>query len=264
MKGSKGERNTRESGAGKQGLPHLIGNIIGIAVIAVLLPIMAVNITLIVKSYTKPNEVPAVFGVAPLIVMSGSMEPAIKVDDLIFVRKVDYKTLKARDVIAYQPVGKTSVVTHRITEVYEEQGATMFKTKGDFNNAEDVDPVHYNQVVGKYFRRLPGVGKVAMFLQQPVGMVVFVAVPLALFLLYDLLRRYFYNKKNKGVKDAEQEELERLRALAASLEAAPPAAPEAEPVFVPPPDIAAPAYPPIEGEDGLEDLDIQEDDKDEV
>jgi len=107
----------------KRGVAHLIGNIIGIAIIAVLLPIMIVNMTLIIKSYTQPDKVPAVFGVAPLIVMSGSMDPVIMVNDLIFVKRVDPATLEVGDIIAFQPAGATTVVTHRIVGVLPPEGA---------------------------------------------------------------------------------------------------------------------------------------------
>ena len=232
----------------KYGPLHWVGNILGIVFIAVLLPIMIINTTLIVKDLLYPNKVPSVFGVAPLIVATGSMEDTILIDDLIFVKEVDAATLKERDIIAFQPTAGKHVVTHRITRVYEENGALMFRTKGDWNNAEDQDSVHQNQVVGLYFYRIPGLGKVADFLQQPIGMVIFVAVPLALFLVYDLLRRYFYNKKHKNVIEAEQEELERLRALAASLEQG--GGLPAEPVFVAAPAVSA-MYPPVEGEPGI-------------
>ena len=256
----------------KNGILHIIGNVVGIVLIAVLLPVMIINLTLIIKSYVRPNEVPMVFGVAPMIVESGSMQPTILVNDMIFTKKVDPAELKVDDVIAFQPIGKIEPVTHRIIEVYEENGAKMFRTQGDDNNTPDQDPVHQRQVVGVYFKRLAGVGKLALFLQQPIGMVIFVAVPLALFLLYDLLRRYFYNKKHKDERDADQEELDRLRALAASLEQGggaevPAPIDAAAPEYVPAPGIAAaPAYPVVEGEPeaAAEEPDLDEDDEDEV
>ncbi|MDR2687031.1 MAG: signal peptidase I [Oscillospiraceae bacterium] len=269
MKGKHGEGKAPEFEAERRGVPHLIGNIVGIAIIAVLLPVMVANLTLIIKSYTRPNDVPTVFGVAPLIVTSGSMEPTILEDDLIFVRRADTAALKKGDVIAFQPIGKTVVVTHRITQVFEENGAPAYRTKGDANNTEDVDPVLAAQVVGQYFGRVEGLGKAAMFLQKPVGIVVFVAIPLLLFVAYDMLRRALYNKKHKNDRSADQEELERLRALAAALEQGgedPPAEP-AEPLFVPSPGIASAAYPPIEGEPEAEpeaEPDLDEDDEDEV
>ncbi|MCL2300917.1 MAG: signal peptidase I, partial [Firmicutes bacterium] len=204
-------------------VPHIVGNVIGIALIVVLLPIMIANTTLIIKSYTQPNKVPSFLGVSPLIVQSGSMKEAIQVNDLIFVKKVDPDTLQLKDIIAFQQLGETTVVTHRIVDMKpDENGRVQFITKGDNNNTPDTDPCDKLQVVGKYFGRLAGVGKVALFLQQPLGMVVCVAVPLAAFLLYDVIKRVLYNRKKKGEDDADKEELERLRALAAAVEAGEP------------------------------------------
>lgn len=249
----------------KRGIMHVIGNIIGILIIVVLLPIMVVNITLIVKSYTQPEKVPTFMGVAPLIVLSGSMEPTIQIDDLIFTKEIKAEDIKVNDVICFKPFDAENVVTHRVTAISQDKGITYYTTKGDANNVEDTDKVQGIQVVGKYFARIGGAGKVATFLQSPIGMVIFVAIPLALFLLYDLLRRIIYNKSKKKEVNAEKEELERLRALAAGLEAAP-VAPVTESVAEPATEAApAPAaeaapepaaeskpeneYPPLPGED---------------
>jgi len=213
----------------------LVADVVGIALIVVLLPLMGANLTLIIKSYVHPAQVPTVFGVAPLVVLSGSMEPTILLDDLIFSKTVDTKTIKDGDIITFYPEGEGTVVTHRVVASYEEEGVRYFSTKGDANNGADTDPVSEFQVLGLYFKRIGGLGKAAMFLQQPVGMVVFVAIPLALFLLYDLLLRVLHNRKRKAAKAAEQEErekerlrnreleeeVERLRALAAGLVPAP-------------------------------------------
>ena len=245
------------------GAAHIAGNVVGIALIAVMLPIMIVNMTLIIKSYVKPEKVPTFLGVAPLIVQSGSMEPTILVDDLIFTKEVDPNTLQERDIIAFQPTGEKTVVTHRIVEAEKENNVPKFTMRGDYNNTNDAEPVYGPQVVGKYIYRIGGVGKVAMFLQQPIGMVVCVAVPLALFLVYDMVRRLLYNKKNKKQGDSEKEELERLRALAAQLEAGDiPAEFAPAPTYIPedapspasrelPQGGAWDAYPPLPGEEDL-------------
>ena len=177
----------------KRGM-HLAGNIIGIVAIAILLPIFSVNLTLIIKSYAQPSKVPTVFGVAPLVVQTGSMDPAIKANDLIFIKKVDTATLKVGDIIAFQPVGSATVVTHRIIEVYEEDGAAMFRTKGDWNNTPDITPVHSTQVVGLCFHRIEGAGKLA----QPKVTVLVVSVLVVVLLLYDLLRHYRNNRNEKN------------------------------------------------------------------
>ena len=194
-----------------------VGTVFGIVLIVTLLPTLCLNMVLIVKSYAHPEQVPTVFGIAPLIVQSGSMEPTIKLDDLIFTRTKDPDTIKKNDIITYQPLNAATLVTHRVVSVSPQNGKRVFFTKGDANSAADEDPVYGSQVVGVYFARLPGVGRIAMFLLEPIGMIVCVALPLLLFLAYDMLRRYFFRKDTVQSEGAEKEELERLRALAASL-----------------------------------------------
>ena len=85
-------------------------------------------------------------------------------------------------------------------------------TKGDANNAADQDKVTEDRLVGIYKGRIPKVGDFAMFLQTPVGMIVFIGVPLLGFIIYDIIRRQKYaNKENKKTAELEAE-LERLRA----------------------------------------------------
>ncbi len=160
---------------------------------------------------------PSVLGVTPMVTLSGSMsgtqEGHIEVGDLIFVGKAEPEELKAGDVIAYME--NTIIVTHRIMEVQTaEDGSIQWITKGDANNVEDAVSVSESQLVGKYMFRIPKLGDFALFLQEPLGMLLFIGIPLMGFIIYDIIRRQRYaNQEDK--KNAEMEaELERLRALA--------------------------------------------------
>jgi len=202
----------------QSGALHGIGTAAGILLILVLLPLIACNVTLILKGYLEPQKVPAIFGTAPLIVLSGSMRETIQVNDLIFVKEVEPDTLQVGDVIAYKAPGEgKEVITHRIIAISTQEGRRQFTTKGDNNNVADTDPVKEYQVVGRYFLRLAGLGRVAQFLQTTLGIILCVGIPMALFLLYDVLRRVYYNR---GMKVIGKEELERLQALAAKAEEA--------------------------------------------
>ena len=175
------------------------------------------NLTIIVKGTLTPEKPPSVLGVTPMVVLSGSMsgtaEDHIEVGDLIFVGKADPDELKAGDVIAFMD-GKV-VVTHRILEVQaREDGALQYITKGDANNSTDLRPVHEDNLIGIYKARIPKLGDFALFLQTPLGMVLFIALPLIAFILYDIIRRQQYaNKEAKRTSELE-EELARLRKLA--------------------------------------------------
>ncbi len=192
--------------------------VIGIVLCVILVPILIVNCTMIVKSYTKKDEVPSFLSISPMIVLTDSMYPGIKSGDLIVVSKVDAETLAAGDVISFfDPAGNgTAVVTHRIVEILNDGGSLSFRTKGDNNNTEDKDPVPAKNLVGIYKFRIPGAGNVAMFMQTTPGLIVCVALPIILLVGYDMLRRKKYDKAKADDTAALLAELERLRAAQGS------------------------------------------------
>ena len=179
------------------------------------------NMTIIIKGTLYPERPPSVLGITPMVVLSGSMsgdaEDHIEVGDLIFVGKTEAEELEVGDVIAFME-GKV-VVTHRIIDIQrDENGALLFTTKGDANNAQDQRPVTESNLVGIYKARIPKVGDFALFLQTPMGMVLFIGLPLLAFIIYDIIRRQQYARK-ESKKTAELEaELERLRKLAGERE----------------------------------------------
>ena len=187
------------------------------AVLCVVLAFMLVcNLTIIVKGSLHPEMPPSVLGNTPLIVLSGSMSgdapDHIEVGDLIFVDKVEPEDLAVGDIIAYME--GSVVVTHRIIEINTGADGLEFTTKGDANNAADLRPVSAANLVGIYSFRIPKVGDFALFLQTPMGMLLFIGVPLLSFLLYDIIRRTRTAKKEDKRTAELEAELERLRALA--------------------------------------------------
>ena len=197
---------------------HRIMTALGIVLCAVFGFMLICNLTIIIKGTIHPELPPSVLGTTPLVVKSGSMSGTapghIEVGDLIFVSPVKPEELKAGDVIAFQEKGSLSVTTHRIVEVVkQENGAFVFSTKGDANNTVDSDPVSEDRLVGIYTGRIPKVGDFAMFMQTPLGMIVFIGIPLLAFIIYDIIRRQKYaNKESRKTAELEAE-LERLRAM---------------------------------------------------
>ena len=197
---------------------HKALTVLGIILCIILIPILVINVTLIVKSYTNTEEVPKIGGYCPLIVLTGSMEPEIKSGDLIIVKQVDGKDVKDGDVIAFfDPDGNgTSILTHRVIEIIEEDGKLSFRTQGDANDSQDRLPVSEEDLVGIYNDvRITGAGKVAMFMQTTAGLIVCVVVPLILLIAWDIFRRKRYEKANKQDTDALLAELEALKAAKA-------------------------------------------------
>lgn len=204
---------------------HKVWNILGIVLCVILVPILIINVTLIVKSYTNKDEVPKLGGYAPLIVLTGSMEPGIKTGDLIFVKEIDASEIKVDDVIAFfDPDGNgTSILTHRVKEINEENGKRYFTTWGDANGgAVDRSPVSEDKLVGIYTDfRIPGAGNVAMFMQTTAGLIICVFLPLVLLVGWDIFRRRRHEKQNQQDTSELLAELEALRSAQAARSEAP-------------------------------------------
>jgi len=189
---------------------------VGVALCVIFGFLLVCNLTIIIKGALFPEKPPSVLGLTPMVVLSGSMsgeaEDHIEVGDLVFVGRAAPEELEVGDVIAYMNGGAT--VTHRITAIdTNTDGDLLFTTKGDANNAEDPTPVTEEQLVGIYRWRIPKVGDFALFLQTPLGMLLFVGVPVLAFLIYDIIRRQRYaNRENRRTAELEAE-LERLRGM---------------------------------------------------
>lgn len=142
------------------------------------------------KSLTG-NVLPMPFGYGGAVVLSGSMEPTIAVDELIIVKAED--GYEVGDIVVYQ-AGRILVV-HRIVAL---DGETV-TTRGDANNVDD-GAVALSQVKGKVIAHIPHVGKIVRLLKTPVATILLIAAAVLTVELPFL--------KEKEKKD---EELERIK-----------------------------------------------------
>ena len=199
----------------KSSLGHKILTGIGIILCVILIPILVINCTLIIKSYTNKDQVPSISGIFPMIILTDSMYPEFESGDLIICNTAEPEEIKNGDVICfYDPEGNgTATVTHRVQEVItDDEGNLAWITKGDANNTEDLPTVPAKNLIGVYKTRLKGLGNVAMFMQTTQGLIICVICPIILLVAYDVIRRRAYEKSKKKDTDALLAELEALRA----------------------------------------------------
>lgn len=196
---------------------HKALSVIGVVLCVLLVPILVVNLTLIIRSATNPNEVPSVLGRTPLIVLSGSMEPEISSGDLVICSNVDAANVAVGDVIAFiDPASSSSnVLTHRVVEVVNDGGSIQFKTQGDANNAADSSLVPAENLVGTFQASIPAAGNVAMFFQTVPGVILCVVVPIVILVAYDVIRRWRFDRSSAKEVEALRAELDSLRAAEA-------------------------------------------------
>ena len=166
----------------------LIVKIISILIYIITIPIIIFNMTLIVKSYVKPNETPSFFRYKNFIIVSKSMENTINKNDVIIVKEVQKNEIHKDDIIAF--FQNNEVITHRIVDVLEDNGVTKYLTKGDNNLHEDKDLVTYEQIEGKYQFKISGFGIILKILKNPITLIILIII-----LILNCF--YGYNRKRK-------------------------------------------------------------------
>ena len=144
------------------------------------------------------NRLPMPFGYGFSVVLSGSMEPELSVNDLIVVRASD--SYAVGDVVVYQSKGE--LIVHRVVELNGQEVVT----KGDANNAADA-PIAYEQLKGKVVGRVPEVGVVIQALKTPVGFCTVLLLAILLLWLPGRARR----KEAKVERERILAEMDRLR-----------------------------------------------------
>lgn len=145
------------------------------AIITVLLClVLFFNVYTFAARAATDNPYPTVFGFGTAVVLSGSMEDAISVNDLVIYKSQD--SYRRGDIISYNT--GSSLVTHRVVDVTE----TGYITKGDANNTPD-SPILAEQVVGRVLLIVPGVGAAIEFAQSPMGMMILIGILLIAIIL---------------------------------------------------------------------------------
>lgn len=148
--------------------------------------------------------VPRAMGWQGVLVLTGSMEPALDTGGVAFVDRVRPEAVHVGDVVTFTRAGSTQQLTHRVVEVTATVDGPQFRTKGDANDIADDWVVRPAQLVGKVRFALPHLGGVARLLvtsrQQ---LALFMAVP-ALYLIGDDLRRWRAERRRRR-QEAEAE-----------------------------------------------------------
>ena len=141
-----------------------LNNIKAIIIYIILVPILIYNISLIIQSIVKSDKTPSFLGIKTYIVISGSMKPNLNIGDIVIAKETKENSLKEGDIICFRQ--GQSVVTHRLSDVVEENNEKRYKTKGDNNNAEDSGSINYKLIEGKVVSKIPFIGNLILFIQR--------------------------------------------------------------------------------------------------
>ncbi|MGN1025961.1 MAG: signal peptidase I [Faecousia sp.] len=138
---------------------------------------------LLVIAACIPFTLPRLLGHRVYAVISGSMEPAISVGDLVYVRQTEPEDVEKNDVIAFCAAEASgAIILHRVVENRTVDG--FFITKGDANAQPDLSPVSYDRLLGIAERTIPHLGQLGLILSGTRGRLAAVGLVLAAVMLH--------------------------------------------------------------------------------
>ena len=150
----------------------------------VLMLVIIVNLVMVFQSFTSPNELPQVVGYKLLIAKTDSMAPVIDPGDLVIVRAAPADSLKQNEIVAFRV--DEAILVQRIEQIDDGKTERELFTQADRPGYDSFD-ITEEALEGRLVLRIPRLGDFMIFLQSPMGTMIFVLIPLlVLFILYSI------------------------------------------------------------------------------
>lgn len=142
------------------------------------------------------------------VVLSGSMEPAIKTGSIVVIKPKD--SYRVDDIITFGKDTKIEVpTTHRIISDRVENGMFVYTTKGDANEDTDFREVRESDVNGRVLFSVPYIGYLLDFARKPVGFVLLIIIPASVVVI-DEAKSIWMEVRKMRRKDSTAKEKEEI------------------------------------------------------
>lgn len=127
-----------------------------------------------------------------------TMLPTIKPNDLILAKQCTPEDLNLEDIIIFDENGIIKV--QRITKIQGLGEKSNYTTKGDNNYYNNNVIIKYEQIKGKFVKKIPSLGLVIKILESKVTTIFIVIILILLFLFNrDMKMKSIKRRKNKKI-----------------------------------------------------------------
>ena len=139
-----------------------------------------------VSAMDNKNDI-SILGFKSYIITTNSMEPTIKIGDVVICKNANEDEIKEGDVITFSKEGGV-ITTHRVTKIEKiENKSKTYITKGDNNNLEDEEKIEFKNIKGKMIVTIPRLGKIINLLSNNVIILIILLVILILYFIKILI-----------------------------------------------------------------------------
>lgn len=128
------------------------------------------------------------------VIISGSMEPTIHIKDLVVTHPKD--NYNVGDIVAFRD--NNAMIVHRIIDAqYDENGDTLFVTKGDYNNAPDINKLSPDNIIGSYRFTIPLLGSLILFFSSnPILVIGAIIILIVIYFIVKMMIRSYKEHKH--------------------------------------------------------------------
>lgn len=147
-------------------------------------------------------------------VHSGSMEPEINVGSVVFSLEKD--SYEVEDVIVFESKSPEKRTTHRIFRLipageFDENDVKSsqdrYITKGDANEAPDIDAISKDKVLGRVVYNIPYIGYIIGFARTVPGLIILIIIPATIIIYEEIgsIKKEIAKIKRKKKKEEKKE-----------------------------------------------------------
>lgn len=136
------------------------------------------------------------------IVLSGSMEPAIKTGSIVVVKPA--KVYEIGDTVTFGEDTREKVpTTHRIVEMHVVSGESRYITRGDANGGNDGKEITEDEIIGKVLFSIPYLGFILDIARKPIGFAFLIGIPALAIISEEFMKIWREMKKMRNKKEDE-------------------------------------------------------------
>ena len=149
--------------------------------------LLILGVLLVTSVQRVRGEQPNLFGYTIYVIQTDSMTGELEVGDVILTKKTDdYEVGSVVTYIATSGVLKGQPITHKIVDIYEENGRQMVQTKGVKAGAPLDTPITGDEIIGVMQTKINVPTKIVSIIRTPAVSFCIIVIPIAIFAGYQI------------------------------------------------------------------------------